>query len=77
VQPGHAAKAETNSSGAGGLYPSDACGLILSEWRCLLPLGYHLLLAQLASSPGVGMRVAARVVYFRTLSAEPLQRLSY
>ena len=24
---GHAAKAGTNTSGAGGLYPSDACGL--------------------------------------------------
>ena len=26
---GHAAKAGTNTSGAGGLYPSDACGLIV------------------------------------------------
>jgi hypothetical protein len=26
---GHAAKAGTDTSGAGGLYPSDACGLIV------------------------------------------------
>jgi len=27
---GHAAKAGTNTSGAGGLYPSDACGLTIA-----------------------------------------------
>jgi hypothetical protein len=29
---GHAAKAGTNPPGAGGLYPSDACGLIVLQW---------------------------------------------
>src|SRR5262245_39739530 len=35
---GHAANAGTNTSGAGGLYPIEAWGLIVLQWRRIRPV---------------------------------------